>query len=82
MTWENNNIILLKNSKLQSTLYSMIPILENNFLYVHRKKTRRMSQWDGIRDLYVCVLFYICQVGYNKHTIFLIIKYTNMLFKN
>lgn len=80
MTWENNNIVLLKNSKLQSTLYSMIPILENNFLYVHRKKTRRKSPWDGISDLYVCGLFCICQVGYNEHYItFLIIKYTNVI---
>lgn len=76
MTWEHNNIMSLENCKLQSGLYS-VNTWGNNFF-----KGAQKTRGEGINDFFG-VLFCICQIVYNKHCItFLIIKPTNMLFKN
>ena len=50
--------------------------------YVYSKKKSRIPPEDGLHD-FLDVLFYICQIAYNKHHItFLVIKPTNTLFKS
>lgn len=48
MTWKHNNMSF-ENSKLQSSLYSMIPILEKSF-FMCIEKNRRILPGDGISD--------------------------------
>ena len=47
MTRENN-ILLLKNSKLQSHVYSMIPILENIIFLCAQKK--RLAEYHHVMN--------------------------------